>query len=308
VSKERLLDWAEGDGSADLDTVSAYILYRLALFADAEYCAWAPVKALAGKIKKSERTVQYRLRELERLGLIKVSGRVHRLPESTRSVPIYQLAPEVEGLGKRAPRMGAKSAPIDGHGCKNGGGMGATGLHPHKDTKDTIVSADALTGRAQAPEAGSFDQVKAAWIGKAPERVDPVLSVKAWKSAAIAVGEARLAAAALRYLAEAGEVQRGHVRELHQWLKGKRYEAWLGEGTLSLPLELAVPATVPPEVFAVVASTPHGEGAARSWLGKADWDEVRRVVVVGSTAARWLKMNVAQQLRDIGVEIEERAA
>ena len=49
----------------DLDPTSKFLLHRLALYADAEGCAWASVPTLAAECNVSERTVQYKMRAME---------------------------------------------------------------------------------------------------------------------------------------------------------------------------------------------------------------------------------------------------
>jgi hypothetical protein len=300
------------------------VLKTMASWFDVRGEGWASVPVLAFETGRSERQVQRALAQLKhgQCGLLIDTGRTEVY--LGRVYPIYRMpidqGPANTRQALKLRRMedearGDADVTPSGAECRGRHPTPDTGVTPRGDTGVTQEGKEILQGkthraRAQAPaaEGRALDQVQAAWIGKAPERVDPVRAAGEWAAAAAEVGEERLARAALRYLAEAGEVQRGHVREFHLWLKGKRWKAWLGEGAPSLPLALVVPPAVPPEVFEVVAASPHGEGAARSWLGKAEWIEERRALVVGPTAARWLKLNVGQLLRDVGVEIEERAA
>lgn len=153
-----LLKWANDQNQLERTTKST--LKELAGYADADCCSWAKVSTLAYGVNCAERTVQYQLRALQEAGLIRDTGRLHRLEGSTRSVPIYQLAPSVEGLG-RPERMGAEIAPIDGDGCNPAGGMGAIGLHP-QETIGTKELADASSPGASARTEvldGVFDQL-----------------------------------------------------------------------------------------------------------------------------------------------------
>jgi hypothetical protein len=74
-----------------------------------------------GATNSAERTVQYALRRLEADGLIRRTGEMHTLNEGSRfprKVPIFQIAPGVEGVDPLAA-SGAKSAPEpDALGCK----------------------------------------------------------------------------------------------------------------------------------------------------------------------------------------------
>lgn len=155
--KAALMDWANDQNQ--LDRTAKYTLKELASYADADCCAWAKVATLAYGVNCSERTLQYQLRALQEAGLIRDTGRTHRLEGSTRSVPIYQLAPDADGLGRAGP-MGAVSAPILGDGCKTGGGMGAIGLHPQETIGDQEL-ADASSPGASAREIAFRDLVDA---------------------------------------------------------------------------------------------------------------------------------------------------
>jgi hypothetical protein len=299
------------------------VLKTMAPYFDVRGEGWAAVPILAFETGKSERQVQRGLAQLKLAGLLIATGRTEIY--MGRVYPVYRMPID---QGPANTRQALKLKYEDGARGDAGVTPSGAGCHGRHPTPDADVTPRGDTGvtqigkeipqrethraraPAQAPDASLFDQAKALWLARDKSRVSPGLAAKAWGEAASAIeggGEALLAAVG-RYLANAGEVRRGHVREFHRWLQDRRYEGWLAEDPPALPLGLDAPLAVPPEVFAVVAGSPHGEGAARSWLGKADWIEERRVVLVGPTAARWLKSNVAQLLRDIGVEIEERAA
>jgi hypothetical protein len=310
--KERLLAWA--DEVPGLDEGLANLLSRLARFADAECCTWAPVGHLAELLRKSERTVQYRLRELERLGCIQPTGRVHRMKGTTRSVPIYQLAPAVEGLGRAvdgAPAMGAKAAPIQSHGCKTDPGMGATGLHPQGTEEPTLEEANAPSSGAGAREQPSkYDLATLAWPATGQKRTNFLAAFELWAEAAAEVGEARLLAAVMACAADPDPKRGDHgYPGLHRWLHEKRYRAYLpavGGGGRGAGAGLGgrTPFGGPAEVRAAVVEA-GGEAFAASFLDPAGWDGARRVVIPKtSIAAERLRRSVGPALRALGVGVE----
>lgn len=281
ASKEKLLDWV--NDQAQLDIRTKYLLNRLALYADGDCCAWAKVETLALAINGTERTVQNHLRRLLDAGLIRKTGRMHRLKGSTRSVPIYQLGPDVEGLGfdtsgeaSGACSMGENISPIDGVWVKNSEGMGEKGFHP---VKEPIGTKGAIAPTAGAREA--VDQVFAEVEAAAPKRM-------------LAVSDPEAARAVLQQLAEAGidvaEIP-GCLRRmavddlfknrrvpvpLQELLAKRQFRAWWPEPeAANAEREPGSSACqLPDEVRAVL-----GEAFIAAWLGGAVWRAEDRTIL-----------------------------
>lgn len=307
--KERLLDWV--NGQRQLAPTAKFLLYKLAQFADGECCAWATIQVLADAVNISERSVQYKLREFERDGLISKSGRMHRMRNSTRSVPIYQLAPDVEGLGSPAAGggcMGADFAPMDRHGCKPGGGMGAKGLHPQEPMGTEFGrSNDLPLGAREAEPQEPGDHCAQAWAGFPEAGRKGVSSLRqarvAWRAELEAGADPAQLLAAVR--AYAGDRKSwgtsGRPCAFHRFLAEGRYvefgELATGPGCAEpppRPLDLVAP----PEDLraAVVAAT--DEAKARSYFDPCGWREADRALVARTAfAADWLRRNVSCELR-----------
>lgn len=297
--KSRLYAWVDGQRSLDVRT--KYLLEKLAMYADAEGVAWAKVDTLAGHINGSERTAQNHLRKLESLGLIKNTGRTHRLKGSTRSVPLYQLAPHVEGLG--APiSMGANSAPIETHGCNPEGGMGAKGLHPYKE--------DLEPREANASSAGAREALFSELEGAVDRRVLRVTDRdEAWL-AFCALGDAgvdlsRLADCARRQAADPDFKTRRFPPALETWLAKGQWRGWLPE-----------PDAPPTAAPAAEADGLAGEGlpaevldgltaaAAKGYLRRVTWRAEDRTILAGQATADRLRREYAADLRALGVQVE----
>jgi DNA-binding transcriptional ArsR family regulator len=292
--KEDLLAWV--NGQRQLDTLTKFILYRLALLADADCCAWMKVEDLADAVNKSERTIRYHLRNLEEAGLIKKTDRTHRLLNSTRSVPIYQLASGVEGLD-RSVSMPAKIAGIPGdnaeHACNSEGGMPAIQLQPHKDMKGHEESADALSAREGALRErfdvliealprrvlkfSDLDEAWAAFLSLVDGGVDPEVLIDCARNMA----------------ADRDFKLRKYVPPFEAWLAKGQWRGFLeGPEDEGGPAPSAAPERFdgPPEIRAsIVATFPDGEGKARSYLDPSAWDPVTGSIVARTGAGfRWL--------------------
>lgn len=322
MSKNKLLDWV--DEQAQLDTVSKYILDKLARYADADCCAWAKVATLAGYVNKSERTVQQRLRLMQEQGLLKDTGRTHRLEGSTRSVPVYQMAPDVEGLGKRSKgpdSMGAKSAPIAAHGCRNDGGMGEA-VFTRIEPRNLEQSNDCSERGREREDSGSegqgegldvaalerlFAQVEAAYPRLGLGFSDRSMAWRAFLDlAGQGVDVAQLPGAAARYAADPVLRKRdfGPV-SLQRWLSEGRYRAWMPAAEAEAVAGAAPPKAAwlgPPEIRAAAVSL-RSEGWATR-LDRCGWDPERRAIVApGTNTASDINSVLHLRLRDMGVSV-----
>jgi hypothetical protein len=173
--KVDLLKWA--NDQVHLPSQTKAVLKELASFADADGCAWAKVATLAYAVNLKERQVQNHLERLRADGAVRLSGRMHRLKKSTRSVPVYQLAPALfdgldeaaaDGFGSAveavvpADCMGAEDCTHrPEHGCNREGGMGAAGCTPHRRPLGVQSGAKAPSPGAR-DLAALFEQLEAA--------------------------------------------------------------------------------------------------------------------------------------------------
>ena len=286
ITKERLMAWV--DDQRQLDPAVKFMLNKLASYADADGVSWSKVETLAAHINRSVRTVQNYLSELKDEGLIVETGGTHRLKDSTRSVPLYQLAPDLLAADE-ARSMGAKSAPIGPVWVQKSTGMGAAVCTP-KDLKDHKLP-DGSGARAQADEAeaeaqavalaaerADFDAVAAEWAVVDPDRVAKPLAWPEWRQAVgrCAGGSAGLARAARRYLAESRDVADKRCKAFERWLRDDRWEGWLGAACGRAAGATATWAG-PPEVRAKLAAA-NGEGWVGSYLDRARWDETARSI------------------------------
>jgi hypothetical protein len=316
--KADLFKWANDQQQLAMRTKA--ILKELCAFADAECVTWAPVATLAYAANCNERTVQYHLRKLEAEGLLAPTGNMHRLENSSRSVPTYRLAPHVEGLGlpygQAAPpaadagAMGAKIAPIEGaHGCKSASSMGAKGLHPYKENLGEPEEANASSQRAREPSAdleAVFGAIEAAYPRLGLGFTDRSAAWAALQRlAAEGVDVSALPDAARRYAADPILRKRdfGPVA-LQRWLSEGRYRGWLiGDDTGPAAQAESDPAAVLPTDVAAVFSA-RDLAWRRSWLRGAVWrDGERRLQLRTGMAVERVDRELGPSLRAIGVQL-----
>lgn len=313
VQKADILKWANDqnywpDGTR-VDMRTKTILKELASFAGEDCCAWAQIATLEWAANCVDRTVQRCLEKLLEHGLIERTARSHRLAGSTRSVPIYRLAPHVEGLGKPVS-MGEKMSPIDEVWVTSGAGMGDTSCHPHRVHGDQ-ESSDELSQRAGE---------------SAPAREILISEIEAaMHRRMVAVSDRAAYRAALDTLADEGvdlAVMPGCLRHWGEdpLFVGRKvpvpFEKWLASGQwrASLIDEAPVVADGPGEPehlaapgevaiwLAVMAQmqTKLGAGPFGSYLGRASLGQVgdQLFVVASSTVARdWIRNNCRADLQ-----------
>lgn len=324
--KADLFKWANDQQQLAMRTKA--ILKELCAFADAECVTWSPVATLAYAANCNERTVQYHLRKLEAEGLLEPTGGTHRLEDSSRSVPLYRLAPHVEGLGLRegcapppikgseagggegvAPSMGAKIAPIEkGHGCKSASSMGAIGLHPHKENLGEPEEADASSERASERDLDLvFAEIEAAYPRLGLGFTD---RAAAWAVLVRLAGEGvdveALPAAAARYAADPILKKRdfGPV-SLQRWLADGRYRGWLEAPPAAAQAQGAAPAgaDLPTDVAEVFAAK--GAPWRASWLRGVVWREADRTLTLRTaTAVATLERELGPALRAADIRLQ----
>lgn len=318
-----LLKWANDQNQLERTTKST--LKELAGYADADCCSWAKISTLAYGVNCSERTVQYQLRALQEAGLIRDTGRLHRLEGSTRSVPIYQLAPSVEGLGK-PERMGAEIAPIEGDGCNPAGGMGAIGLHP-QETIGTKELADASSPGACA-RTDVLDEVFDQLVEAVPARMLKFSDLGAARLELAALAERgtdvrQLPDCAIRMADDPDFKSRKFPPTLEDWIAKGQWRGYPAAAAVAREAEIASPVSASAKyaagdadqaVWRVVAErlidaltektfgswvrpavlAAHGErlfivalnGTARDWIRNNCWRRVEAWWAEADTAAR----------------------
>lgn len=271
--KADLLKWA--NSQLHLAAATKAVLKELASFADADGCAWAKVETLAYGTNIKERQVQRHLETLREAGLIRLSGRQHRLKKSTRSVPLYQLAPELfEALegAVGAPPMGGVDDTHTGvsmggvddthageYGCHGRQPMGGVDDTPHRRSTGDQSGAEAPSpgAREASPLAqrSDFDRL----VEAVPQRVLKFADLEAAWCAFEGLAEqgvevARLADCARRMAADPEFVSRKHPPPLQDWLgKGQWRGWWVEAGAVTPPAaDLAEVSDVPPELRAAV--------------------------------------------------------
>lgn len=140
------------DEQYQLDPRSKFILHKLALYADADCRSWAKVEVLATGTNSSIRTVQGVLKRFRQTGLIRDTSDEHTLNPGSRyprKVPIFQMAPGIEGIDPQAKSSGAEIAPEPALGCKSEH-AGAQLVAPRNEHKGTYSPSD--EGETHAPE------------------------------------------------------------------------------------------------------------------------------------------------------------
>ena len=319
IGKNRLLDWV--DDQIQLPTATKYVLDKLARFADANGESWAPVARLAVLVNCDERSIQNHLKRLKDDGLIVDTGRKHRLPDSTRSVPLYQLAPELLEAPKSAKAMGENSSPIDAASMgetvspidpawvKKSGRMGEN-CFTRIEPLNPPLSDESEGARARDPEFSDedralFEAVAGEWGLFAPDRVAKLLDWPCWLAAMgrCEDGSAGLARAARRYLAESADVRDRMTKAFGRWLRDGRWETWL-----ALPVAPVAGGTRTRFADAVVRAAvveARQEAFAASYLDPAGWDgEGRTIAPVTAYAAAKLN-EIAHVLRKAGAAVGE---
>lgn len=227
--KLELIRWA--DSRREIDLESKVILQKLAFFTEGDGRTWRKVADLAADANCSIRTVHTRLRRLEEGGYIKQSGEVHRLRNSTRSVPKYVLQPTFEAE-EAAESMCANSAYIGSACMQVETGMCATGC-TCKETQESSEVSDETSSRARE-SLSKLDEVyrgiEAAYPVKGLGWTDPAMARAALADVVgQGVSGAELIAAAAAYAADPVLKRRdfGPV-SLQRWLSEGRYRGWLG--------------------------------------------------------------------------------
>lgn len=271
-----LIRWAESEGRG-LQLRRKVILLKLAQLADDECCAWAKIDTLADAANCETRCAQTCVRELEALGLIVRTGRQHRLKNSSRSVPVYQLAPQVEGLGSSIKSMGAKPAPIEPHGCKTSAAMGAQGVHPYKEPKEPIEISTDISPERTRELAQIFDQLEVAYPAQGLGFSDQSVSRRAFLDlAAQGVAVEQLPAAAIAYGLDPVHKRRDYgIVSLQRWLSEGRYRAWLRRPAGGEPDAVTLGCDVPAEIVAELEAI----APVASFLAGAAWREADRTIV-----------------------------
>ena len=318
-------------------------LVHLASYVDVTGEGWAAVSVLALEMDVSERSVQRGLAKLKALGLIKDTGRtrvydkrvfpIYSLPlESGHANTMHRMAAErvaARGDSGVTPRgnFGGEvtkentNSTIDNG--QNGLARGDTCVTPTAATGDRLSPRDVAfvtprgdTGVTQIgkintqglkPSTRGHARTSAceAWAAKAPERVAPRQVERAWLAAQERSGltDEQILSAVLAAVSRDPDFARGRARGLARWLDDDCYEPWL-------PAEVEGPLVVSdlwsgPAIVANMVADTMGRDAVTSYLGKAVWDEERRVVQVATSTARdRLLERAGQAFKATGIGVE----
>lgn len=301
--KVDLLKWV--DDQQQLDPLSASVLEKLAQFADAEGCAWAKVDTLAMKTRLSIRAVQIRLRKLEAEGLIENTGRSHRLKNSTRSVPIYQLAPDIEGFGVDSS-MGAQRAPIDVAWVHEDASMGAPAC-TRIGLKGDLGESDDSPLRERARERAAFAELEAAYPKAGLKITDREAAWIALCALADDGVEIEQLAACAQAMAVDPTIKRRDYGppSMQSWMTRGQFRGWWPDDDAE-----AATAEPPRTACAIPADVVEGlgEGFVAVWAGDAQWRETERTIVtrLGVQAAR-IRADKRVELSRLGVRVVSQA-
>ncbi len=304
ASKQRLLTWAE---EQDLEFRTRYILEKLASFAGPDRKTWAPIAYLAKVAQCSERKVQYCLAKIKEEGLIEATGQRKRLDDSTRSVPIYLIAPGWNAE-MTAHSMGANPAPIEpdpeGYGCKNDGVWVHRACTP-KDPKDPKEFAIAHSAGERDALVEGYGALEAATPKRVLGVTDPDEALAAYAAlAAEGVDVAELPGCARRMAEDPAFKTRKFPVPLEVWLAKRQFRAWWpDEAVAEAPPPIDPVEALPAEVIAVF-----GLDFVRAWLGGATWrDEDRTIVTVRGIQRDKLRRDRAALLIKHGIRVESVA-
>jgi DNA-binding transcriptional ArsR family regulator len=289
VLSEAAITWAQGQRCAT--PTAKFLLMRLAAYADAEGVAWAFVERLADEMQTTDRTVQRSLRALEKVGLVRKTGRF-----KGRNGPYYALdldRPATVGQGRTVTRV----SPLNGDmgvtvGDPNGD-MGVTpngdmGVTPKQGKPSSVEDKSSPSERAGAREAGQLIGFEAAFAAYPPTGRDGVSSRRQAELAyAEEIADGGDPAVILAGVAAYAGDRRlwgasGRPKAFHNFLKSAVWR--------DLASQAAVAAAPPPvwcgpaEIRAALVGY-LGEDAVRASLDMAGWCEADRVILARSTYA-----------------------
>jgi DNA-binding transcriptional ArsR family regulator len=323
--------WVD-DVLTGVDPVSKAIMSKLAGVADDHDCGWMTVSLLAQRTGASERTVQGRMRALERQGLLKNTGRTYRY--GTRSVPLYELAVDhvavaailkdrqqrreaiMQGRGQGPKSMGAtvcthadEPPASDDASCTR---MGAAVCTPKEDIREQ-VEANASTERASESAGADIEAEFQAFMAAYPASG---LKRTSWARARTAFAEACalvdapgvLIQCATTYAADP-IMQRGDHGAVNavEFLAGERWRSFVPGSAAAAQASAAAPRFADEAVRAAVV-TAKGEAFAVTCLDPAAWDgEARAITPRTNWAEGQLRTELRQVLSDLDVKIVGRA-
>lgn len=189
---------------------------------------------------------------------------------------------------------------------QNGEGMGAAGLHPHKEPKGTEERSTDLSERARVLE-GVFDQVEAAYPGLGFS--DRSMAWRAFLDLAGAgVAVADLPAAAAGYAADPILKRReyGPV-SLQRWLSEGRYREWMPRKPAE-PARTACASAVPAEIVAELEAA--ASESVATYLAPAEWRAADRTIIArtGFAAERIVKRVGQSKLEALTLRVEHSAS
>lgn len=201
-------------------------------------------------------------------------------------VPGLRAVPQIEGTG---PLKSRDTTPqIEGT---------SRGEPPLKSRGQEPLAEPSMEPSARAREPGSegLDEVGVLWPVKGRKFTDWPTARAKWAWACELVGEAAMVAALRAASADPDLVRRKFVPALDRWLTDEGWRAYL-PSKASAGCAVAGAARTefagPPELRAAIVADPRfGEGFAGSFLDRARWDELNRIVYPATSVA-------ADRLRD----------
>lgn len=307
--KERLMAWAQGVemcGDRRMDPAGGFLIYKMAQFADQGGCAYVHVPSMAADVRVSERTLQYRLREFEAAGLIRRTGRVHQMDTKAglRELPIYQLAPEVEGLGFTAC-SGAGSAPEQGASGAKSGAFGCKSLHPISKPIEPTSETNVSSAGERAREA-LFEEVQGAFHprGLGFTHLDRARTWL-WRLLDEGLDGALLVRAAAAYAAD--RTVKNRDVGLDAWLANGRWRAWAqaapaNDGAAAPVLQATFAG--PPALRAALAKRLPNDAALKTTLDVCGWDAPSRTLTPRTTFAHdWLRQHMRGLAEAEGIKL-----
>jgi hypothetical protein len=178
------------------------------------------------------------------------------------------------------------------------------------DVPDIEVEVEGTIERTPIPLAGVeprseiFEQAWSAYHAASPSNRGKGDARAAWQVAVPAAGgEGPLLAAVLAHVERLAKSPRQTAKAFHRWLRDGGFEAYLDRS----PPAATWPG--PPEVWSAIVAA-RGEGFARSYLLDCAWQDVpcRGLINSSPTALAKLRQEVGPLLRDMGIELQDRAA
>jgi DNA-binding MarR family transcriptional regulator len=296
------MTWAWSDETADLSPGELFVLVVLADHAsDHSGEPWKCYPAIERIVARTHFSRSAVERHLKRLALAGFLSRTRRKrPDGKLGIYDYVLERDSAERARLRAVRGAVDNPVHGspepcgespHGpCGN---LPKTmrqfdekpcGELPHEEPLEEPLLKPSLRARVREPGDEGFGAGLAAYPLSGRQRTDEPKARAAWALAMQDATPAELTAAVARYAAEDPGLKRGDfgAPSFHGWLSGKRYRAWIVPPSASV----AGTARFPDMAVRNHVVCLRGEVFAASYLDRAGWDPVGRVISPATGVAR----------------------